>query len=136
MSYYKKSHTYPGNNRNRIFLKRGFTLLELIVALGILAVVISGLLASFVYSVLLNESNANLVIAANDAQYVMEQIKGLAYNDIDDYEPPDFYNLQNENIAAPGITDISSGLKEVTVNVSWSERQRARSFSLSTRIAR
>ena len=114
---------------------KGFTLLELVVSTGILLIVISGLLVSFISCLLMNESNNNLVTAVNDAQYVLEQIKGLTYNDIDNYTPPIFTNLNNETIPQPSVVE-TGGIKQVTVNVSWTERQRNRTFSLSTRIAR
>jgi len=123
-------------DRTKRFFAKGFNLLEVMTAIAILLLVISGLLVTFVYCMLMNISNNNLVIAANDAQFVLEQIKGLAYNDtIDDYTVPTFSNLYNE-IVTPTATVISSGLKEVSVNVTWTERQRNRNFSLSTRVAR
>jgi len=112
---------------------QAFTLLELVIAVGIMLTVIAGLFVASLNCMFLNQTNSNLVIAANDAQYVLEQLKGLAYTDIEDYSPPVFTNLENENIPAPAVTQIKAGLKEVTVNVNWTERQRPRTFSLSTR---
>jgi prepilin-type N-terminal cleavage/methylation domain-containing protein len=117
-------------------LVRGFTLAELLVTVGILSIVVTSLMSLFVYSVLLNESNNNLTIAATDAQYVMEQIKGLTYDNIDSYTPPALSNLNAETIPSPTVTEIANGLKEITVNVNWTERGRNRNVSLSTRIAR
>lgn len=115
--------------------KKGVTLLELMVAAAILVMVISGLLITFISCMLMNEANNNLVIAVNDAQYAMEQIKGLAYDNIlSGYTAPSFTNLNNENITTASRV-IDSYLKEVTVNVTWTERGRNRLFSLSTRIA-
>ncbi|MDP3732712.1 MAG: hypothetical protein Q8R31_06825 [Candidatus Omnitrophota bacterium] len=113
-----------------------FTLIELVVSTGILLIVISGLLVTFISCILMNESNNNMVIAVSDAQYVLEQIKGLAYNNIDAYTPPTFTNLHNETVPNPNVVEIVSGIKEVTVSVNWTERQREKTFSLSTRIAR
>ncbi len=120
---------------------KGFTLLELMVVTGILLIVISGLLVTFVYCLLLNESNNNLVIAAGDAQYVLEELsemKGAEYNQIDDYiadfSPAAFTNLSNETVTFPDPV-FGSNITEVTVNVSWTERGRARDFALSTRLA-
>lgn len=113
---------------------RGFTLPELLLAMAILLGAVLGLLTTFIYCVLLNESNNNLVVAANDAQYVLEQIKGLNYNDIDDYLPPTFNNLNNETVTLS--RSIGSQIAEVTVDVNWTERQRQRSFQLTTRIAK
>lgn len=114
--------------------RKGFTLLELMVAIAILVIAASGLLMALVSCMSLNESNSNLVVAANDARYVLEEIKGLAYDDIGSYSPPSFSNLDGES-ASVTVTDIDSRIKEVTVEVVWTERQRSRSFKLSTRIA-
>lgn len=119
-------------------LNKGFTLLELIVATGILLIVISGLLVTFVYCLLLNESNHNLVIAANDAQAVLEEIKGLAYDEIQGhvagFDPGKFSSLDSETVSFSG-SSFGAGITEVAVNIAWVERQRAKNFALSTRIA-
>ena len=115
--------------------KRGFTLLELIITSAILLIAISGLLVVYVQVFILDESNRELVIAANDAQYVLEQIKGVAFASIGNYVPPALNNLQNENIPNPTVATISSRVKEVSVTVNWTgKRGRARSFSLTTRV--
>jgi hypothetical protein len=67
---------------------------------------------------------------------VLEQIKSRAFSDIiGDYAPPDLTNLQDETISVPLETSISSRVKEVTVDVSWTDkRRRARQYVLTTRI--
>lgn len=115
---------------------KGFTLLELMIAAAILLIVISGLLACFVYCILMNESNNNLVIAVNDAQRVLEEVRGLAYTAIDTYEPSDFTKILNNEQIDFSYSPLGSGIKEVTIDVSWIERQRQRNFQISTRIAR
>lgn len=108
--------------------------MELMVAVGILMVVLSSLLVSYVYCILLNESNNNLVIAANDAQYVLEQIKNLAYSQIAGYTVPQFNNLRDETVTLNH--SIGAWIAQVDVNIAWNERQRQRNFQLSTRIAK
>ena len=117
-------------------LNLGFTLLEAMVAVAILLIAICSLLAALVNCLLLNESNNHLVTAFNDAQYVLEQIKQEAFDNIDSYTSPELSNLNNEDIPQPDVTDITSNLKEVTVDVNWSERGNPKNISLSTRIAR
>lgn len=115
--------------------RSGFTLLELLFTSLILLITISGLFLAFVNCIFLNESNNDLVLAANDAQYVLEQVKAVNFSGIDSYVPPVFTNLNNENIPAPVVTNISSRVKQVTVNVNWTDkRRRSRNFSLSTRV--
>ena len=117
---------------------KGVTLLELMVAAAILVIVISGLLFTFINCMLMNESNNNLVIAVNDAQYLLEQVKGLAYANINNSTLANLHNetvLYNGTITA-GVTELETNLKEVTVNVTWTEKGRNRAFSLPTRVAR
>ena len=113
--------------------------MELMVAVGILLIVISALLAAFVSCILLNESNNNLSVATNDAQYVLEEIKVQAYDQvqsfINSYNTAKFSNLNNETISFPGCT-YGADITQVTVNVNWTERGRNRNFSLSTEFAR
>lgn len=118
----------------RLANRRGFTLLELMVATAILLITILGLLTVFLNCLFLNESNANTVTAVNDAQYVLEQIKALGYDDIDTYVPPVLTNLSGESVSVSRT--YGTNIVEVGINVSWNERQRNRSFQLSTKIAR
>jgi type II secretory pathway pseudopilin PulG len=107
--------------------------MELMIAVAILVVVISGLLSTFIQCLLLNEVNHNAVIAMNDAQYVLEEIRGLTYNQTLNYtnaDLPTFNNLNNENVT---LVKNNATIINLTVYVNWTERQRARSISLSTR---
>jgi len=115
---------------------KAFTLLELLMALGILVIAILAVLSCFINCLFLNESNNNLVIAANDAQYVLEKIKALPYDSIAGYTPPVFNHLNNEAVSLSDNHAVGLNLWEVAVDVSWAERQRSRNFTLSTRIVR
>jgi Tfp pilus assembly protein PilV len=115
----------------------GFTILELLVASGILVISITAVLASFINSYLLNEASNNKAIAANDAQYVLERLKNMTYGDISTCSAPcadyDFPNLEDESI---GVTVTQMGdVKEVTADVSWTERERQRNLAITTRFA-
>jgi Tfp pilus assembly protein PilE len=111
---------------------KSITLVEIMVSLAIIVLVMSILLAAFVACTFLNESNSNLVIALNDAQYIMEEIAALPYDEVSSYVPQQFTNLNNEVISVT-INDISSRVKQVNTRVSWTERsQRQRETTLST----
>ncbi len=114
--------------------KKGFSLIELLIAVAIVLVVLVGSLLAFVQLMLLNESSANLVIAANDAQFVLEQMKNEAYEDLSSYAPPTFSNLSSETVTL--TRNIGTSIATITVNISWQERQNARNFSLSTCFAK
>jgi type II secretory pathway pseudopilin PulG len=112
----------------------GFTLLELMIAIGLIVFAIAGIFSSFVYAILLNETTANSVKAANDAQYVLEEMKSTAFGSLAAYTPPALNTLAAENITVSKT--IWPRIAEVTVNVTWTERNRNRSFALKTRIAK
>jgi prepilin-type N-terminal cleavage/methylation domain-containing protein len=123
------------------FLNRGFALLEVLVATGILVIVLSGVLVTFVSCILMNEANSNLVIASNDAQSILEHIKQIAasdYDTIDDYiaafDEEQFTNLKDESITFPG-SGVGLDIATININVSWRERGELRSYQLSTQIA-
>jgi len=115
-------------------LKNGFSLLELLIAVVILTAVVTGTILTIINCLMLNETNSNIVSASNDAQYVLEQMKALSYGDLSGYTAPTLNNLQNENITLN--TSIGATVSNITVTVSWQERQSNRSFSLSTYIAK
>lgn len=110
---------------------KGFTLIELLLGVAIVAFTISGTLLSFVYLVILNNASSNLVVAANNAQYVLEEMSDLAYSQLSGYTPTQVPNL---NITLS--RDIGTALATVTVTVNWTENNNAKNFSLSTCFAR
>jgi prepilin-type N-terminal cleavage/methylation domain-containing protein len=115
--------------------KRGFTLIELMTAVAIVLLVITGSLLSFMHLMFLADSSINLTIAANDAQYVLEQLKGVpTYAAISSYVAPTLNNLSEETITLN--RSVGPNLANITVNVNWREKNQARNFSLSTCIAR
>ncbi len=123
--------------------KKAFSLSELMIATGILSIAVTGLLGLLVSSIILTQTNNNTFIAANDAQYVLEEIKTslsngvLTYSSLDSYNPSalGLANLTDETITLdPAVSEVVNGVKEVTVRVEWTERGGSRNFSLSTQI--
>jgi len=113
--------------------KKGLTLLEVMVVTGILVIAITGLLASFISSYVLNQVNNNKAIAVNDGQYVLEKLKNLNYENITGYTDSNFSNLDNETIHV--TVSEASNVKTVIANVTWTERQQQRYFNITTRFA-
>ena len=100
----------------------------------ILLVVLSGCLLTFIHCAVLNDSSQNLTTAINDAQYVLEQIRGLAYSNISSYVLPSLNNLPSETMTLDRT--IGASMATITVHVSWQERLRSRTFSLTTYVAK
>jgi len=127
----------------KIFSSKGLSLVELMLAAGILAFALCGIIALFVNCSGLNEANRNLSIAASHAQYVMESIKYTPFADIESDITSGTWNLTATQINASGlialrnetIATISTGTRplQVTVTSTWKDRtERGRTFSLTT----
>jgi len=125
---------YKAGTRRRGKFLTGFTLWELMIAAAISIIAIGSLLITFMNWIALNDANSNLVIAANDAQSVLEEIKTLGLSDLDAYIPLQPANLEGENITVQ-ISAVDTWVMEVTVNVAWNEKQRNKNFRLSACIA-
>jgi len=115
--------------------RRGFSLIELMFGVSILLVITIATLSATINSMLLNESSRNIVTAANDAQYALEQIKTQSYgnipNYIQNYPSNQFSNLPSENITFPNPS-YGSSLDTITVRIDWNERNSTRTFSITT----
>ena len=123
--------------------KKGFTLVELMFSVFILLVSILALLSGFLGTLFLNNASSNLTIAVNDAQHVLEQVKGLNYTTCIQnnfaagcYTLPVLTNLPGETVAFSPAPTIGASISKITVKISWLDSQKTRSFSLATYIAK
>ena len=117
---------------------KSFTLIEILITLVIIAIAVSGLLYTYISCALLYEFNNQRVIAINDAQHTLEQIKAKAYNNISGFiagfDPYQFKNLNNETVTF--TTNIGSRIADITVNISWINRAKwPANIQLKTTIA-
>ncbi len=118
--------------------KKGISLAEVMIAAVLFVGVVTSLLVGLTACIILTQSNSNLIIAAADAQYILEEVKSLAYSDITlaylnaNYPSNLFNNLDNEAIS---FQVTGAGVREVVVDVDWVERGTNKQFRLSTRIA-
>ena len=119
------------------FYKKGFTLIEAMFGVFILVIGLVGAQQGIIACMLLNVSNNNLTVAANDAQYVMEQIKDLDYDtciaqDFSNgcYTFPTFNNLMDEAVTHANVA--VGTMRQVTITIQWTERQGQKEYSLAT----
>jgi len=118
---------------------KAFTLVELLLASAILALVISGLLLVFLSCIFLNEANRNLTAAITHAQFAMEEVKNTAFGSIAS-ESWDNATISAKGLLPLGNESISinvtgSTTLDVNVTVSWQDRaSRDRNISIETLI--
>jgi len=119
--------------------KKGFSLIELMVAVFILLVAILALISAYLGSLFLSDSSAQLTTAVTDAQYVLEQIRGLPYSCVANnfagncYSLPNLNNLPSETITVSS-TSAGANIRSVKVTVNWLDKGNLRSYSLGTYI--
>ncbi|OGX24218.1 MAG: hypothetical protein A3J51_01465 [Omnitrophica WOR_2 bacterium RIFCSPHIGHO2_02_FULL_45_21] len=124
--------------------KQGFTLSELLVASGIMAFVLAGLLHLFITCIFLNEANRNLSIATVQGQYILEEIKNTNFAnfktgviDADTYWDWDSAAINSNGLAALNSeaietsadwVDVGEDRLDISLTVSWRDfgiRQRS-----------
>lgn len=118
--------------------RQGFSLIELMFGVFVLLVSILAALSGFLGSMFLNNSSNDLTTAVNDAQYVLEQVKGLDYDTCIQHLPnacyalPAFNNLPGETAAFYPAPSTLGAKTKITVKVSWQDKGQTRSFWLAS----
>ena len=77
----------------RLTDESGLTLLELMLAAGVLALALAFLFGSLITMSLASGLTENRASAVTHLASVLEEIRGLSYNEMLAYEPPEFDNL-------------------------------------------
>lgn len=115
--------------RKSIFLikkKHGFTLLELMIASGVLIITLAGLLATYVACLELGETTKNSNLALNAARQVLEEVRNTPFLSI--FGTYDGYLFQVPGLAtnsSQGYVSINNSnpdLLNVTVGVCWRQK--------------
>jgi len=97
---------------------KGFTLLELMIAVGVLIVALVGILGVFAHMISLNENSAKLTLAVAACQAKLEEMRNSSF-------PPNGTNFNPAGFRsgeAKGAISINSSdpkLLQVFVSVSW-----------------
>lgn len=106
--------------------KKGFTLIEVLIASTLLVVALCGLLGAYVLCYNLIETARNTTLATNAVQLKLEEIRDHNFYDIEaDYDSTSFtvigFSAQNAR-GAIAVQPVTSDLLRVTVSVSWRQR--------------
>jgi len=108
------------------FPSRGFTLMELMIAALILAIVLVGLLASYLACMQLAEIARNTSIAMNSVRARSEQIEEHTFDNIKaDYDNATFVLANLNGMGVSYVDDTDPDLLLITVTVCW-QQQRGR----------
>ncbi|MBI5415990.1 MAG: prepilin-type N-terminal cleavage/methylation domain-containing protein [Candidatus Omnitrophica bacterium] len=111
------------------FKNQGFTLVEVLIAVGILAVVIVGLLQLFVYCSVLAQDAGNVTLALSQAQNKIEEMRGHGFTNLTtDYgsggTPGDTFALTGPNgTGTIAISQVGSAeLLQLQINLAWQNK--------------
>lgn len=126
------------------FKKNAFTLLEIIIALAILAVGMVGILALYPVGFYASGRAANMLQTATLGTQVLEATKLLDYDDAllsegDHTESTPGVDWQDTRFTYSyevSIIDSNINLKQITVMISWTERNRTRDETFTTYITK
>ena len=112
---------------------RGATLIEVLVAISLLAIVAAGIFSFYATGMFTRQHAATLAIATGLAQARMEQLTAHPYNTKAEGDDPGV-----DPASGPGyhwtaeITPAAPGLNQGTVTVSWVQAGRQRRVTLTT----
>jgi prepilin-type N-terminal cleavage/methylation domain-containing protein len=139
----KSSSQLVSYRRETIFAIKGFTLVELLIAVMIISIAFLAVLQLFSTTLFSAATNRNTSIAMTHLQYVMEDIKSTKFIDIVNKINAGNWNMNSAQITAAGLQSLTnetiasqvSGttLLTVTTTVNWFDnRNRPRNISLKT----
>jgi len=106
--------------------KRGFTLMEILLAAGILASAVSAILVAYYSCFALIGISKGVNIATNAAMGLMEEIRSSAFpNIVDDYNGINFVvNAIPQSMGVVYVDDTNPELLETTISVCWRQGNR------------
>ena len=110
-------------------VKRGFTLMEVMFAAGIMLIAIGGLLGTYVLCFNLAETAKNLTLANNAIQLKLEEIRyqGLdivTHYDNSTFDIPGFARQDAKGVVYVDTIPNTTDLVRVTISVSWRQKGR------------
>ena len=103
--------------------RNGFTLLELMIAIGVLIVALVGLLGVFAHLILLNENSSKLTLAVTACQTKLEEMRNSTFSTLyttyngTSFNPSGFFS--GEAKGAIYINNSNPNLLQIFVSVSW-----------------
>ncbi|MFH2145852.1 MAG: prepilin-type N-terminal cleavage/methylation domain-containing protein [Candidatus Omnitrophota bacterium] len=111
--------------------KRGFTLVEVLVSLGILAIAVASTMQLMIFLVQLNETNDIMLPTMNSLEGMMDEIRNAPFDDIASaYDDTKFTldELDNRGIQNQGLITVdtieANYLLRVKIVLCWKQKNR------------
>ena len=125
-------------------VKKGMTLVEILVALSIVVISVLALFSVFTFGITLNLHNKYKATAYHIAQQEMEIIRSNSFYDLTNQDKGNFIGTVSGLDKLPSATaeltiedyEGNVNIKKVVVDVSWAEKTKIRTVSLVTLVSR
>ena len=105
----------------------GFSLIELMVAVVILAMAIFGIFQAYSVGFMGMVDARDVTVATNYAREEMENLKNISFDSLDNTDSPEFFIIPNQTkFSGTKNIENSNGnadLKKVTITVSWEDKE-------------
>lgn len=126
--------------------REGYTLVEMLIAAAIMAIVLSGLLVASIQNMSLDQTSRNFTTVTSHAEAVLEEVRNDVFDNVaaditggkwnwnadNDFTQRNMERLNGESITTTYAT-VNAVLLNVTVTASWNDaRQRAQSAAFRT----
>jgi prepilin-type N-terminal cleavage/methylation domain-containing protein len=104
----------------------GFTLLEVMIAAGVLVIALTGLLSTYTACFKLNETTRNSNLALNAAQEKLEEIRSATFLSIFDSYNGTSFSVSgmpvSDSLGYVSINNTNTSLLRVTIGVCWRDQ--------------
>ena len=137
-----RNFSFPHFSLTNNSSQSGFTLLEIVIAMGIFGITLVSSIAAVSQMHLLQETGRNLSVASFHAQKVIEQVRLKADTSIATASGINWTTwagsngcnvLANETVSV-SFTPVTSNLTEVMVNVAWNTKDHPMTYQVVTRL--
>lgn len=137
--------------------RRGYSLVEVMVSVGIAGIVIVGTLRSLTYQFGIQDRNRERLYVSHVLQSRLEEVRDLSFENLSNYEPQatfdvspasmingmsvnpdivvdesDFDAALREATGTIYVQEIATGLKRVTIDITWETALSSRPVTMST----
>ena len=112
--------------------KRGFSLLEILIALAVMLVGIVGVMSLFPVGLRASKVAENYTLAATLAQQAMDEAKLTAFGSLGDVSSTQFSSPDDNFSWARTVTTPQTNLEQIAITISWSDLGATRSEDFVT----